>query len=735
LPKPEVLAQNDSWQRTVQRTEDSLFSWLQNALEQQWQLPGPLEGSGAIVLGILLAQQRFDKKREFVPEAVLSRWYQQPPWHTAESLQAALGKNWQTWANGKEPPLYIWLDLMGSAMVKRLTIAQEKLMFAQPELQTLLQELMAGKAEKLQTQLQRAWERAQTETARLSAFQRFQFLWSDFQTFQILAAVILGDINQQCHQGLQDWLSRQGPYEETTPILETRAALKQRFNRAVSIYQPRHPPLGETVQAWSKVLLTELLNSDENPAAKIWEILERARIGLASLTVKLPENWERTLGKALWSALRKTIDQLDSGYVPAEYEPWLPLEIWLFQIREWMSIQPPSVETCQQHLGSKEALVQPFFDPMQQRLRVLWLDQQSLALRDLPDDCALPHWGSSTAHAGVMADWSRGLEALRDAALRGTSSQPRNWEKVMQSPPVTQFATTLQNWATDSQLTQLTVIFPAPLAQLPWEALPELEECLVREVSLAHWLKGATQSVADGIPTQSVGTRINSWVVCDPSGEKQCMVKESQWVAQHFNVELEAPCASVFDALSRFSEHTHIHLSTHGQFIRYAPTRSALSLTQYQRLPLWTLTAIQTSAQLVMLSACESNLTGQDIEEVLTPIGIGPTVAAAGAQTVVGTLWSYNGVAALCFSYLFYRIAQENQNMPWHQVAARARYQLKTMTNNDLMKLAKAWRLIHNTDSCDDEIVRRKNKSLESQKPFEDLSMWAGFMVLGQVKR
>ena len=97
--------------------------------------------------------------------------------------------------------------------------------------------------------------------------------------------------------------------------------------------------------------------------------------------------------------------------------------------------------------------------------------------------------------------------------------------------------------------------------------------------------------------------------------------------------------------------------------------QSSKPLTRAERqiiqLPLWTITNSPVVADLVILSACESNLSGQDTEGLLTPIGIGPSLAAAGAKTVVGTLWNCNGVAAICFSYYFYKIAADHPTMPW----------------------------------------------------------------------
>ncbi len=58
--------------------------------------------------------------------------------------------------------------------------------------------------------------------------------------------------------------------------------------------------------------MTELLTSATIDTAKIWQVLERARIGLTTLNAQLPQDWEDQLGKALWAALRTSIDQLKS---------------------------------------------------------------------------------------------------------------------------------------------------------------------------------------------------------------------------------------------------------------------------------------------------------------------------------------------------------------------------------------------------------------------------------------
>jgi len=308
---------------------------------------------------------------------------------------------------------------------------------------------------------------------------------------------------------------------------------------------------------------------------------------------------------------------------------------------------------------------------------------------------------------------------------------------VINSNPVTRFADTLSTWA--QGLNQLTVIFPAPLGQLPWEALPQLEMVLVREISVAHWLKHTPSPSQEG----SSDTKDVSWVVSDPSGETQCMVKEARWVAAQLNTTTDNAGASVFEALRHLNKSHRAHLVTHGEFIRAEPTASYLTLENQKGviLPLWMTGAIRVSADLVVLSACESNLNGQDTEGLLTPIGIGPSLAAAGAKTVVGTLWPCKGLAALCFSYYFYTIADKNKQMRWHQVVAQARRQLRQMTAKDFKDLATELGLDGlDKDDSQEPCTSAAQKVLDSARSpdsllFDELEDWAGFSVLGQVLR
>ncbi|HEW97525.1 MAG: hypothetical protein DRR16_27655 [Candidatus Parabeggiatoa sp. nov. 3] len=780
------------WERGVKRCETALFAWLRDAIFKQLDFPNGLDALPDILLGILLVHST--EPRPIEPEARIETWLQQhPPWQNGESLQRALdGSGWQTWAQGDKPPLYTWLDLLGQK--PRLSINQETTYFEQPDLQKELRQLMAGQPDKLISQLQHAWEDAQQRAFLLAQLltrlnkpdfegyllalteklvfdigpesrslqEVFSALASPKQQaalfqhhdiveifeqglivvgvtlptyFKALAAVILGDAPEQIDNALHNWLAKQGEWDDSLPIEETLAVLKHRFNRAIAIYQPKHPELGNTVHDWAQVLLREVLSSETPALEQIWAQLERARIALTGLSFTLPAQWDETLGRALWAGLRTTMDQIGGGYVPSENEPWQPIDIWNYQISEWTSNRPPTSETAQQHLHAQEALAQPFLDPVQQRYRVLWLDQNGLSLKDLPDDCALEqHWTEKT---GVIGQWTEGLNQRRKRR-RTTSDSSPDWEKVMSSDPVQSWATRFQDWA--AELTQLTVIFPAPLGQLPWETLPELEEKLVREISLAHWLKARSSE-------KQASESVAHFVTSDPNGEAQCMVKEGRWVAKHFKTRLAAPCLSVFDAIQQLSHCQQAHFCTHGAFKRDNPLASGLILLSKRdkndkkdktlkiRFPLWTTSLLPISAEVIVLSACESNLSGQATEGLLTPIGIGPSLAGAGAKTVIGTLWPCDGVAALCFGYHLYNIVKEEPQLPWHQVVAKARHQLQAMSLQDLKQIESEYQLEAPDDACSDALESVQAKARFGQKPFKSFSSWAGFVVLGEVNR
>jgi len=542
-----------------------------------------------------------------------------------------------------------------------------------------------------------------------------------------LKAMICGTGQETLRQGIGAWLEQQGPIQvDDVSVVITH--LKRRFECVLKVYPTTWPQShwGEQVNAWAQVWLEEILNAQSPDIAQLWALLERSRIAFTALTTSLNlDSWREQVGEQLKAAFKNTFSLLTQGPPPPD-SPWPPFVTWLKALDELIPV-PPSIAECQARLAAKSgALVQPFFDPVQARLRVLWLDQHGLSLRDLPDGCAEQDLWMRDREDGVIAQWTRGLEQLRSTnAVRGDIVPIPDWASVITSEPLIRFAECLNEWA--NGLAQLIVIFPAPLGQLPWEALAPLENRLVREVSVRHWLGSET-----------VAAICDTWVFNDPSGEAQCMLKEGEWVAKQFNTgDVDQSGLSIFKALQHLNQHRHLHLLTHGFFNRFDPMSRFLTLNDKAgyRWPLWTMGAIRTSADLIVLSACESNLNGQDTAGLLTPIGIGPSLAAAGAKTVVGTLWPCDGVAAFCFSYYFYTISANEPDLAWHQVAAKARRTLREMTTTDFERIAKNMGLRlegKEMDECDMAAdYHNRMACVEENKPFEDYVYWAGFTVLG----
>ncbi|MCP4702751.1 MAG: CHAT domain-containing protein, partial [Gammaproteobacteria bacterium] len=733
-------AKDPAWQKQFLQAEQALVSWLHTAALKRLHLPAEeLNDLPAIALGLLLTSHSLETGE--TAETLTGRWQDEPPWQDRARLQAVFAAGGsRTWAADPDIPnplLSRWLVALDAQnpAVRRLRVAWPQSNRKQPQLQEWINELAAS--DSLREKLGCAWAAARQQAKFLAelftALEQADFHGnlfaprqsSDTASRRALAAVVLGDVSKQIENAAADWLVRQSAPAVSAPgLLADLRTLHHRFARALAVYRsPRFSRLGQAVHDWAGALLAEVLESSRPDRERlIWETLERARSGLTRLSADLPEDWADKLGEELWRDLGICAQRLMARNFPTAEEQWLPLSTWLFNLKHWLS-KPADIQTCQAHLQPGEALLQPFFDPGQGRLRVLWLDAHGLRLRDdLPEACAFKDcWHvNSEEQSGVTDQWAAAwVHADKSGDEKETKADLRQWEEksrasaeippppeldahwlaVMASPAVKTFAQTLRTWAEEGKLTQLTVIFPAPLGQLPWEALPELADYLVRAVSAEHWL-GRLSS------RQSAG---NAWVLSIGNLDKRlkCANKEAEWVAQQWETEAHLPeePVAVFEALQRLSTSRRVHLSTHGGYNRHNPAASALSLggakkgengaelakksADEHQLPLWVCGAVRVPADLMILSACESNVSGRDAENLLAPVGIGPAFAAAGARTVAGTLWPCSDVATLFFSYCFLCAARDDPELPWHKVAARARDRMRGMRVDELRQITK----------------------------------------------
>ncbi len=110
--------------------------------------------------------------------------------------------------------------------------------------------------------------------------------------------------------------------------------------------------------------------------------------------------------------------------------------------------------------------------------------------------------------------------------------------------------------------------------------------------------------------------------------------------------------------------------------------------------------------------------------------------AAAGARTVIGTLWKIKDLTSLCFHYHLFSLEKTHPNLPWHQRMALARRQLREMTVDDLKKLRTELKIQvdqENTTKCfaaTANIIDRANR--QQRLPFENPREWAAFTICGK---
>ncbi|MDM8559000.1 CHAT domain-containing protein [Candidatus Parabeggiatoa sp. HSG14] len=704
------IQKQQPWNRMLTETSEALIEWLNFGILQHLPLPTGLADRTSILLGIVFVYGKADP--------LDNRWISDEKFIT-DAIKKSQILDWMTGSEKK--CLNSWWNHAKSSMVT----LQDKLFITILDKEQETEQWQ--NTENLITDLKLACATIQPFIEPLARL--FTALEQTDLTTPIEIILKQGYIKPACHEraitslicgisqrelvkAISQWLEKPGN-TRCFDVSKAIARNKQNFERISHIYPHtwQQTNWDEQVNGWTQVLLQEYLAANE--ITKLWTLLERSRIAFTSTTSSLNfEYWAEKTGTDLKKAFEEELNFLEQHTTPKPGTPWQPLEIWLHAIEELLPI-PPTIAECQAQL-TDSALVQLFFDS-QDNLLALWLDAHNeIELRTLPKFTL------------DMSRWHNAIETLGKKGEQITNQLVEDMEATMAE--LKPYAKILSEWATG--LTQITVIFPAPLAQLPWETLPELENILVRDISVATWLRftkaGNSQSE-------------KPWLVCDPSAAPQCTVKESTWLAKRFNTEIEHP--SRFEAIGKFSNAHRIHLTTHGIYDPTDPTASRLSLNAEQgiELPLWMLNVIGTNADLIVLSACESNLTGESTTGILKSVGIGPNLIAAGAKTVVGTLWAYNGLAALCFSYHFYQIAKAEENLPWHIIATKARHAVRNMSHEALENLIAAFNLEDENDPCWTEWVESfysdskvRHNIEKDYKPFDRFDLWAGFMVLGQ---
>jgi hypothetical protein len=737
LDKLDNIAQQ-SIQPTIKQSQIQLENWLKHLIQQQ---PSKLNDLPNILLGILFVCQKGDF------ETTLKQWQQNPIWH--HDLQQALETtHWRQWLeNSDKPPLYIWTGRILSEHIDtdkrtRLKIDNEKDNHAQPELVAWLQGKIPEDEPQLSQLLDTAWQTAQQNAKSLGYTFAIlnnpdfdddlsQQIEDETAQQQALIATLLGNGQQQLEAKIKYWLEQQtAPAQKlkTSQLLENA---HYRFQRLIDIHTiPQEIPFADSTYQWSMILLDETLAKSESAdygaginymtekAKQIWSLLEHSRIALKTSELTLPQDWEQIFGQKLWDSLAVCIRQVLNGYIPQDDEIFPVITTWLDTINQWQHKRDTSYQTCQKRLQPNQAIMQPFIDNSQNKLRVLWLDKQNLKIYDFSNPQHAANWQP------LIDDW-----------------QAEKWQNVLDSKIFNSLADDMEKWAND--IDHLIAIFPTSLAQFAWEAMPQLANKLSREISIDHWLHCPTSQIENNYWALGVIDKSDMEAAHYIPHETNLVAK--QWNTQATLVNAEQTL-SLFQALQNLQTHRNIFISTHGVFEQDNPLKSGLSLNNHDNekgknnvdLPLWLCTTLRLeNTELMILSACQTASSKLDPSNLFDPLNIASVFAATGVNTVIATLSEVDNLTALIFINELLTLAAQKPQTPWHQLIAQTRDNFKNKTDADIKALKKEIEQLGELNTGQIDLFPNKLKDYKG-KPLIDLTApenWANFIVIGDVER
>ncbi|OUD15563.1 hypothetical protein TPSD3_03315 [Thioflexithrix psekupsensis] len=741
--KQYALANNPNWLKEADNLQKEILKILHHNYCQQYSLDDELwtlHNFSALTLALLSLTT--DKPDE--------EWQDTPIWQQPERLRSFFAAPaWQSWlVPTSKFILKNWLLSPLNPNPKKAQFIQRHLSpeFSYSEnFDSTLHQTLQQLTQQTDPALDPLWQQNKEKTKQLLPF--FQTFTLHAQTDEdtlrreILTACLLGDIGDYLKRTLEQELAHLFPLAlEQQNITVTFAALNQRLHYLVAHYEPLHSRLGEYVHNWAAVRLKEQCQQDTISLASIWDTLERSRMGLMVAQNNLPQDWKQTIGKLAWDALRDSFNRLISDLPVKPADPWSVAQAWITQFQNWL--QRVSISQCQQKLQAHQAIVQLFFDPNTGTLKYLTLTREGLKLNDLPEDCAQIHWYNDE-ETGVADRWmdhqdnnwvvSKERKTFYDWHAAENPTDP-HWQATMNSNTVQTVANALEKYAKEAKCTQLFVIFPAPLGQLPWEALDQCAAWLNRAVSISHWF----HQIERYYDTQQ------RWLFSlSPHSNLPCAVPEALWVEQHWHTQIakdlikrDSPEQNypIFQAIAELKNSRQVWLITHGQYVHGEPRLSGLQLNGADKkenidLPIWLIQAMRFNSELVVLSACVSNVTGNAAEGWLAPLGIGPALAAAGANRVIGTLWSVNEVSTFMFAHCLCEIQANHKELELYQQVEKAKQKMRTMKQAEFTAIVEQFKQTY----PDTRITcTAKFTAFQSHpNPLSHYRDWAGFIVMG----
>ena len=719
-------AQIAQHRRRLAACETAVIDWIAGQVLRHCGLPAALGEPATVALGLLFTS------RHEAADALLMRWQQQAPWQSlpacAEAWPATQPQHWTVFDDGARAALYVWLQHW-----PELKVDDQLANGAGSDLDAALRAWADGDAQPLCGLLHGGWQAAQEPADKLgrclSALQP-ALTAPDLRAcsegpaavdhavrIDALAAVLCGRAQARLAQALRDWLDAQCPLPAEGLDDALLARVRQRFSRLCSLHPgpPAQHELGERLHGWAQQWLGDQLAEARPQPEAIWQTLELARIGLNGLRPSLPDaDWHEATAEAVREALLNT-----KALPPGPGLFWPPLQGWFGRLDAPGGLpRLPEVETCRRRLRTGEALVQVLFDPGSGRQLALWLDtRQPLRLRAFPAPANHAAW-----REGALALWQQW------AADEHSQGLARLWPTLIADPAVQVTAATLAGWAAADGLERLIVIWPASLAQLPWEAFAPFVDgapVLERAVNLGNWRTASAREPAKAWVAHFADSAHGGFAI-------EAMAADS---ARFWQVDAQ-PCgiqaASGFDVLGLLHGGGAGHLIVHGEYRPDEPRLSRLQIATGEYLPAWTLGALGIGCPLLWLSACQANLSGRATRERLGPVGLGPTLIAAGAQRVLGALWKCDTLAAwLLHRFLHAAIAEAAGASPqaryWHALR-EARERLRALRGSEVEALLRA----ELGEAVFGERRYEFDDYLLPARPFDNPYYWAAFMLLGE---
>lgn len=737
-----------------------------------WQhVSTSLATQAAVLLGALFTHEM--RAQNGQPVDVISAWEATRPWADSAVSHDGLAALHQAWCERAEgPPIRAWLNTLGFSDALKLDPTWSMAASA-PHIDQAFTAFGEGDLEPLQILLDQAWTDAQRVgeiLARLShglaagkanqplptdedepptaigardgqialshaiqghragflhpaVLQHLALRAKQPSFIAALEARIAGRHSRKLYDAVADVLDARAAVTPESSLDEFDGGLARLWGAAAHLHPGRYrdDELMETMHAWSRAALQEAI--DKDTLEGIWSALESGRYALSGLAVTPSDDiWESETARLLKSAMTRSANRSDEED-PAR-NAWPPLAAWVEQCTE-LRPEQASIAACRARLRPGEALVQPYFAPDSGDLEALWLTANAAPQRrSFPPTCREAIWNEQ-----VLAPWSDWLDELkREPDLRmhrgsqhhdlpGAAAGEASWHEILAQEPIRSFADTLAGWAKIERIEQLNLMLPGPLAQLPWEALPDSPlsaEMLTRAVSLAQWR------------TRDDSTQPHArWTCYDAAWP--CAASEARCVDANTSSNLEA---TSYDLLAALNDKDSIYLILNGRYARFDPHRGGLWLRDDQFAPLWLTTAIGVRAKLLVLNAGAGVLGGESTRGLLGPTGIAPTLVAGGARTLLGTLWPCHDLATLVFVAHLVGLGKEVdwRNRPLSHQVAEAKRRLKESTGNEVRDLV-------------ERHAAGKHAYLDPQvcqlycdraRPFEDPRYWAPYVVFGE---